>query len=44
LSGAGECIGIEESTDLRIVITGLEIIQFGLFGGILAIQVKSGSF
>jgi hypothetical protein len=38
LSGAGEGIGIEESSQFRIVITGLEVIQFGLCGGILAMR------
>ena len=37
-------IGIEESTQFRIIITGLEIIQFGLCSDTLAMRVKSGSF
>ena len=44
LSGAGECIGIKESTDFRIVITGLEVIEVGLCSGTLAMRVKLGSF
>jgi hypothetical protein len=37
-------IGIEESTQFGIVITGLEIIQFGLCNSTLAIREKLGSF
>ena len=44
LTGAGEGIGIEESADLGIVITGLEVIQTGLCSGTLAMREKSGSF
>ena len=44
LTGAGEGIGIEESTQFGIVITGLEIIEARLCNGTLAMRVKLGSF
>ena len=30
LAGRNQCIGIDESADLRIVITGLEVVERGL--------------
>ena len=44
LPSGDEYIRIEESTQLRIVISGLEIIQLSIYRSPLAIGAKSGLF
>ena len=44
LTGGGESVGIDESTDFRIVITGLEIVEPGLDILKLALTPKIGQF
>ena len=44
LTGRYKCIRIDESTDVRIVISGLEIVQTGLLEMAVAIQLKISLF
>ena len=44
LSSGSVSIGIEESAQFGIVITGLEVIQFGLCSGILATMENRAVF
>ena len=44
LAGGDKSIGVDESTDLGIVITGLEVVQLGFLGGVLAIEAKMADF
>ena len=36
LAGGNEGVGVDEAADLRIVITGLQVIEAGILVGILA--------
>ena len=44
LTGRGKSIGIDESTDLGVVISALQIIQFGFSYVSLAVGAKIGCF
>ena len=44
LAGGNKGIGVDESTDLRIVITGLEVVQLRFLGVVVATRGFWGPF